>query len=470
MNTSSSYFLPYQKRWLEDKSPVKIWEKSRRIGATYVQAFEDVTDSLENDNYKVYFSSADITAAKEYIDYCSKWAKTYNAAAQLLGEVLLDEEKGVKALVVEFENGSKIHALSSNPSQFRSKGGKVVLDEFAFHKAAVELWRGAKPATTWGFPIRILSTHNGQSCLYYKFIEKILKGILKWSHHKTDIFLAVEEGLYDKIIKSSTTKEERDEWIENLKNDCADEETFWQEYGCMAVDEATAFLTYTLIDNCTQNEIATFLEYSQIARPEDIDEEDIIRALARTTNELYAGVDVARKKDLTIIWLLELINKIYFTKLIISMAKTHFRAQERALSVILKHPKLRRCCIDATGLGMMLAENMQTDFGKSKVEPVTFTPAVKEDLAFKILATMDDRNVIVPYHSLVRADLHSVKKIVTSANNIRFDVTKDETDGHADRFWALGLALHASSNAPGPLVNVITSRKRRECHALFEGY
>lgn len=36
ISASQKYFLPYQQRWLNDNSKVKIWEKSRRIGATYV--------------------------------------------------------------------------------------------------------------------------------------------------------------------------------------------------------------------------------------------------------------------------------------------------------------------------------------------------------------------------------------------------------------------------------------------------
>ena len=34
--------LPYQKKWLADKSPVKVIEKSRRIGLTWAQALDDV--------------------------------------------------------------------------------------------------------------------------------------------------------------------------------------------------------------------------------------------------------------------------------------------------------------------------------------------------------------------------------------------------------------------------------------------
>ena len=127
------FFLPYQLRWLNDNSKVKIWEKSRRVGATYVQSYEDVRDCVKRTVPAVWFSSADESAAREYIDYCKIWANLFNVAAKDLGEQVLDKEKDVKAYVIAFSNGTKIHALSSNPKGFRSKGGKVVLDEFAFH-------------------------------------------------------------------------------------------------------------------------------------------------------------------------------------------------------------------------------------------------------------------------------------------------------------------------------------------------
>ena len=57
----TEFFFPYQKRWLLDKSKVKIFEKSRRIGGTWVQSFEDVQDCIEQPGLKVFFSSADMT-------------------------------------------------------------------------------------------------------------------------------------------------------------------------------------------------------------------------------------------------------------------------------------------------------------------------------------------------------------------------------------------------------------------------
>ena len=89
-NNYKSFFLPYQLRWLNDKSKVKIWEKSRRIGATYVQSYEDVRDCVYKRVPAVWFSSADESAAREYIDYCEQWTKLFNVAAKSLGEVIID--------------------------------------------------------------------------------------------------------------------------------------------------------------------------------------------------------------------------------------------------------------------------------------------------------------------------------------------------------------------------------------------
>jgi len=438
--TPTAFFLPYQQRWLDDNSPIKIWEKSRRIGATYVQSYEDVRDCVSKVVPAVWFSSADESAAKEYISYCEMWVKLFHVAAKSMGEVVIDSEKDVKALVIEFANGTKIHALSSNPKGFRSKGGKVVLDEFAHHNNPWELWKAAKPCVTWGFPLRILSTHNGQSCLFFKFIQQVLKGILKWALHKTPVQLAVEEGLVDKIYGRKTTEEERQAWLDEQRANCFDEYTWLQEYCCEAIDEACAFLPYDLIAPC---------EYI-----------DVLKSLDEITNDLYAGMDIGRKKDLTVIWVLEVFEKTKYTRKVEILEKTPFHIQEEILSSILMHPKMRRCCIDSTGLGMQLAESAQRKFGKYRVEAITFTNKIKEALAYNVRTNFEDKSVYVPAEQEVREDLHSVRRQTTDAGNIRFDVEKSDASGHADRFWALGLALHAVETNNGPIN--ISTRKRRE--------
>ena len=68
-----------------------------------MQAYEDVRDAARKDNpIDVWFSSADESAAKEYIGYCGMWAQVLNIAAEDLGEIVIDKDKDIKSLSVEF--------------------------------------------------------------------------------------------------------------------------------------------------------------------------------------------------------------------------------------------------------------------------------------------------------------------------------------------------------------------------------
>lgn len=448
---AAGYFLPYQERWLQDRSLIKVWSKSRRIGATYVQAYEDVRDCVAGKVPAVWFSSADESAAKEYIGYCEIWARMFNVAARNLGRVLLDEQRDVKTFVIEFSNGARIHALSSNPKAFRSKGGKVVLDEYAWHDDPDRMWAAARPCITWGHPLRILSTHNGTNCRFYRFVEKCQAGKLKWSLHTTTIHDAVDQGLVDKILGRPATPAERGEWIREQRDSCVDENTWLQEYCCVAVDEAGAFLTYDLIDACSRK--------------------GALCPLSETSGDLYLGFDVARQRDLSVMVVLERLGGMRLVRMLLAMERVKFRDQRRRLYEVLEHPRLRRACIDNTGLGMQLAEEAQDVYGRHRVEPVTFTAAAKEEMAYQLKNGMDDRLVALPEDDPeLREDLHSVRKVTTAAGNVRFDVMASEAKGHADRFWALALANHAASDMSRGGEFTVATRGRRESLKMIKKY
>lgn len=443
------YFLPYQVNWLKDRSKIKIWDKSRRIGATYTQAYEDVLDCSVKNVPAVWFSSSDESAGKEYIEYCEHWARILNIAAEYIGETIIDSESDIKALQIRFKNGTKITALSSNPKALRSKGGKLILDEFAHHDNARKLWSAARPISTWGFPIRIMSTHNGINSLFNRFIKSVKSGDLNWSLHETSIYDAVKDGLYEKILGRKPTKKEIEAWLDELRRDCFDERTWLEEYCRIPQDEASAFLDYELINSC--------------------EDKDILMPLEKTKGDLYLGMDIARRKHLSVIWIVEKIGRIKFTRAVKVMEKMKFSSQREILFEYLKHRRMRRACIDATGLGMQLAEEAQEQFGKYNVEGITFTNNVKEELAYPVLRNFEDRSVLIPDQKEIREDLHSLRKLTTASGNIRFDVDgSEQINSHADYFWALALAIHAGDEYSGPVQ--VSSRKKRESYNITKGY
>jgi len=107
---------------------------------------------------------------------------------------------------------------------------------------------------------------------------------------------------------------------------------------------------------------------------------------------------------------------------------------------------MRRACLDATGLGMQLAERARQRFGW-KVEPVTFTAAIKEEMAYRLRAAFEDKALRIHPDAKLRADLRGIKKEVTSSGSLRFAGESD--DSHCDRFWAKALRQHALSRRSG---------------------
>ena len=437
------YFFPYQVRYLQDTSRFKIVEKSRRIGFTYVEAYDDVRDAVKTPKLPTWFSSADESAAREYIMICEQWAKIFNVVAQNMDEMILDEEHDVKAFVLEFRNGSRIHALRSNPRAFRSKGGKVILDEFAYHDDQEALWRAARPSITWGYPIRILSTHNGKGCRYYRMLDEARAKLMKgektaWSIHSVTLQQAVDEGLADKIIGRSLTPAERQAWIDEVHDTCLDEETWLQEFCCLPVDEATAFLTYDLI--------ATI-------------EDELAGDPTRYTHgPVYVGIDIARRRDLFVIWVLEQVGDVYWTREVVALKGASFSAQDAELERILHdYPTIQQVCMDQTGMGEKPVEDAQRRYGSYKIEGVLITGPVKQALAFGFKRVIEDRQFRAPKDPAIRDAFHSVKKVTTIAGNVRFDGERTD-QGHADRFFAAALAVHAAEpSADEPRIRTIRS-------------
>lgn len=422
LTASTGYMLPYQARWVADNSRMKIWEKSRRIGATYAQAYEDVRDAAQRDNpMDVWFTSADLSAAREYILYCALWATVLNVAAQDLGEIVIDSEKDVKALTIEFANGKRIHALSSNPTAFRSKGGKLVVDEFAFHAQPEALWAAAVPIITWGFPVRVLSTYNGMGNRFYRMVADAKKGNA-WSLHTTTIEDAVREGLADRLTKRALTEEERHRWLAEMRDIAGDEETWLQEFMCIPVDAATAYLTWDLIIGCEHPDAGDPSKYGG--------------------GQCAIGMDIGRRQDRTVIWVDEEVGDVLWTREVIKMHKASFAEQDAALDGAIARYRTFRICIDQTGMGEKPVEDAKARHGANRVEGVLFTGPVKQDLAMRGKQKFEDRLIRIPADRGIRESHHAMRKETTAAGNIRFDADRNEA-GHADEFWAHMLCLHA---------------------------
>ncbi len=433
---SEGIFLPFQSKWITDNSRLKLMEKSRQIGLSWASAYAAAErTAAQGARFDQWVSSRDDLQARLFIEDCKMWAGIMHLAAKDLGEIVINDKDRLTAYVLQFDSGKRIHSMSSNPDAQAGKRGGRILDEFALHPDPRKLWSIAYPGITWGGSMELISTHRGSHNFFNQLVREVRehknpKGI---SLHRVTLQDAIDQGFLAKLQQMLPADDERqamDEaaYFDFVRSGCADEESFQQEYMCNPADDDVAFLEYGLIGGC---EYAGGTNWQQ-----------------RQNGPLYAGIDIGRKKDLTVLWVFEQLGDTLYTRHVERMQNMRKSDQEKII-----WPWIEQCdrtCIDATGLGIGWADDAQDKFGEFRVEAVTFTQRSKEAMAYPVRGAFEDKKLRIPYDPKIRADLRAVTKQVTSTGNVRF-TAESTPDGHADHFWALALAMQAASSPRAPI-------------------
>lgn len=440
--------LPFQRRWINDRSRIKGAEKSRQIGWTWTDALDTVQElSKEHDGAEAgskldtWITSRDDFQAKLYLEDCKGWAKFLELGAQAYGETeecviewadkTTGKQQKSNAYMLPFASGGRAFSLSSNEDAQAGKRGSRKIDEFALHPRQRRLYGIALPGIQWGGQLAFFSTHRGSHSFFNELIKEIKEkgNPKKINLHRVTLEDALNQGLLFKLQQKWPRDDERQgfdetDFFNSVKAESADEETFLEEYMCVPSDDASAFLSFEMIDG---------VKYLH-GVPWETDLEEL-------TGEVYIGVDIGRRKDLTVIWVLEKLAGMWLTRKVIKLKKTPFEEQKKIISEVFLKSRCRRLRIDETGIGMNIAEDLRKRFGV-RVEPVTFTLATKEEMAFAVHNVMEDKSLRIPDDREITAAFRRVRKEVSSSGNLRF-VAEATDDGHADEFWALGLAITA---------------------------
>jgi phage FluMu gp28-like protein len=419
-------FLPYQKAWIADQSRFKIGMFSRQTGKTFSTGGECADDCFtawaeDRRTRWVILSRGERQAAEMMTEVIKPFTKAYYEVYNTLlkggepvfseGEFRAPQEKGpdaiYKQLEVAFPNGSRITALPANPDTARGFSANVILDEFAFHAKSREIWGALFPVISKsGLKLRVISTPNGKGNKFYELMTA--EGSV-WSRHVVDIYEAVRQGL------------DRD--IDMLRKGMADPDLWQQEYELQWLDEASSWLDYDLISAC---------EHPAAGLPG-----------LYQGGPCFVGVDIAARNDLFVIWVMELVGDVLWTREIITRRRASFFEQEQLLAEVFQRYRVVRCRMDQTGMGEKPVEDAKRKHGESRVEGILFSAANKLDMATVLKESMQDRKSRIPAGDVpLRADLHSIKKQVGLTGTPRL-IADSDTDGHADRFWAGALAVSA---------------------------
>jgi len=313
------------------------------------------------------------------------------------------------AMALRISGGVRIIGLPANPMTARGFTGDVFLDEFAMHADDEAIWSALFPTILRGDgELDVASTPRGRQNLFYR-----LQSNPQFCCRTMTLPEAVRAGL------------EVD--LQALRAAIDDDVAWRQEFECQFVDESTSFMPYVLIRGCQDAALQCGVDWER---------------LERRQAAIYMGVDIGRLRDLTCIWLWERVGDALITRGVVILEAAPFAEQEALLCRLLDSPGLRRGCIDATGLGLHLSERLAERYGDHRIEPVVFTAAVKGALAGRLRIDAERGRLRIPCDESITADWHSVTRQVTAAGNVRYAADRGAS-GHADRFWAAALGLHA---------------------------
>lgn len=439
MSTPAVPLFGYQHRWLADDARFKIGMFARQTGKTFTTTLDLVDDCFEAEALGkrarwVILSRGERQAKEAMEEGVKKHAQAYRLAIQELeGEFRGESGDRYTMLDVVLPGGSRITALPANPDTARGFSANVFLDEFAFHADSRKIWTALFPVISNGWKMRITSTPNGKGNKFYELMtDKRLDGT--WSRHVVDIYQAVKDGLPRDIDEMRLALNDDDAWA--------------QEFELKWLDEASAWLSYDLIDG---------VEHDRAGLPEHY-----------TGGPCYVGVDIATRNDLFVIWVLELVGDVLWTREIIVRKRIKFAEQDALLDDVFARYRVLRACMDQTGMGEKPVEDAKRRHGDLRIEGVLFTAANKLTMATQGKEAFEDRRLRIPLGDRdLRADLHKLQKVVGPTGIPRFVADSDDA-GHADRTWAAFLAINAAANEVMPAAGA-TVESQPESY-LPEGY
>ncbi|OOF44019.1 hypothetical protein BKK51_10150 [Rodentibacter trehalosifermentans] len=485
--------LGYQKRWIADKSPLKIAEKSRRTGLTWAEAADDAliaSLAKKDGGSDVFYIGSNKEMAREFIDAVAMWARAFNyAAGEIQEEVLEDEDKAILTYVIYFASGFKVKALSSNPKNLRGMQGVVVIDEAAFHEYLAEVLKAALALTMWGAKVRLISTHNGADNLFNELILDSRAGKKRYSVHTITLDDACAEGLYQRICQVSKqvwTADKEAEWKENLLNDTATKEDAEEEYYCVPKNGSGLWLSRALIER-QMSENTPVIRYQakdgfslepEPARYKEMNdwcEKVLTPVLQRLSPDLlhFFGEDFARSGDMTsFVVLAQQQNLTKQVQFIVELGNMPYKQQEQIVLFILKRlPRFAGGAFDGRGNGGYLAESAQDAFG-SLIESVQLSEKWYREHTAPFKAALEDGELEgIPKDADILADLRSfqVVKGVPRIPDKRVKSTDGKNKRHGDTAIALLLAHYASRQLVQLPVKA-HSRRPRASRKMTEGY
>ena len=394
MKTPLDLLLPYQRAWVEDDARFKIWLAARQVGKSFTSACEAVRDCELNPGTLWVVLSAGERQSLEWMEKARQWVRAF-ALAMTYQEEREHPEALLKSAEIRFANGSRIIALPAYPDTARGYSGNLILDEFSIHRDALAIWRALYPTITnplkrtW--KVRVMSTPNGEGNMFHQLWLK--EG---WSRHRTTIADAIAGGL---ALDAG-----------ELREQCADEDTWRQEFCCEFIDSSRTAFSYEMLAACESEDAS--LQWPAGYQPQ---------------GPLYVGIDVGSISDPTVCVTYERLGARMHLRERIAIRGVELSRQDNLLDGAIR--RAARAGIDASGIGLDLAQRLRRRHGGKVVAQTTSAPWKRQAFA-RLQHRFQDRAIAIPPSRELREDFHAYE-VMGAGENARYTAPRTAA-GHSD--------------------------------------
>ncbi len=442
----------YQLESLGNDGTFSLETKARQTGFSFSCAAEGTADATLGLSPGSIFVSFNKDEAQEKIRYArALWEEL---PKQYKLRLLTDNKSEL-----EFSNGRRL--ISHPCREPRGKPGfNIYLDELAHYKKAGDIYKAALPVLSRGrgARLRIGSTPRGRFGIFADIaleIHRKYPGYKRFwtfwwdcpvltSHPLSEKEKVEAGGLPPEGGGPPTGGLPTQERVEKFGSLTLKElfealplEDFQQEFECSFSEEGLNLITWEQISAATDHEMEFFH-----AESADGFAAILPSLVAARKGTFYGGYDVGRRHDAGELVILDKVGPKSYLRGNVSLRGKPFEEQKKVIRDALD-AGVMKLAMDQTGMGEQITEELVREYGAMRVHGIQFTGQIKETLASEVKREFDRANMVIPADRETQRQIHSIRRLLTTAGNLSFDSPRDEK-GHSDRFWSLALAVHVA--------------------------
>jgi phage FluMu gp28-like protein len=488
----------YQDEHLLDQSIFKGVDKARQTGFSYGKAGEALAKSHLKLVQTTIFISKDKEEANEKI-YFAKYLY-HSMPSEYQRKCVVDNKQSME---FEYKGRrTRILSFAQRQPRGKGNNTDILLDEFAHMMWAEEIYTAAVPVITRGSgTITVGSTPLGKGTLHYEIMNN-KEGFPYYSRIQIPWWycpvLCTNVKEARKLAPFMETQERVHVFgtkkLKMIFKSMIEMEDFQQEYELYTADSSYSYFPLDLIRSCVfEDEKSLVLEGNidpdeipvgfapvkgehGLVMPDTImthykdehinwycdtktfhDENNILEGVEEMVDRLLLamqiegfgrnlllGMDIGRKRDSSEISILEEyeidLYNLHIERLSIELIQIPYRIQKEVVKLLIKKLPIVKATIDGTegSHGADIAETLAFEFPQV-IESMNFSPESKARMAKNFRFRLEDRTIALLNDSKSIKQIHSIKKTITEAANVKFGAEKSKKH-HGDKFWAKALA------------------------------